>query len=214
MTIVYKSLKKLHINASDSFHYSQYSNKHVAYTLAVDKAEDLLAQYFKKYGEYSLAGRNERSDLELKLLKTETNNVSALYESHRLYVYQSCLNIFHRIYVEKDERLEMELEPIEDILSSVQQIFDFYQLDSNYYHLQNVFEYLKLEYYNHYKVYSKAEEYYESVNESIAGLFTNYSLYTFPGQFLITKIIRNIRIDTIDQIYDENEGQFLDFESY
>lgn len=213
LTIVYKSLKKLHINASDSFNYSQNYNKHVAYTLAVDKAEDLLAQYFKKYGEYTLAGRNERSDLELKLLRTETNNVSALYESHRLYVYQSCLDIFHRLYVEKDEKLEMELEPIEDILSKVQQIFEFYPLDSNYYHLQNVFEFLKLEYYNHYKVYRKAEEFYESVNETVATLFSNYSLFTFPGQFLISKIVRNIRMETLDQMYDENEGLFLDFES-
>jgi len=78
LTIVYKSLKKLNINGNDSFTYSQLYNKHVAYTLAVDKAEDLLAEYFKKYGVYAMMGRNERSDLELNLLRTETNNVAKL----------------------------------------------------------------------------------------------------------------------------------------
>ena len=214
LTIVYKSLKKLHINASDFFNYSQNYNKHVAYTLAVDKAEDLLAEYFKKYGEFSLKGRMERSDLELKLLAKEVNNVCSMYESHRLYVYKSCLNIFHRLFLENDEKLEMELEPIEDILTNVQKIFNFYQLDAIYYHLQVVFEFLKLEYYNHYRVYRKAEEFYELVNESIASLLTNYSLYTFPGQFLISKIIRHQRMDTLDKIYQENDGLFLDFESY
>jgi hypothetical protein len=48
LTIVYKSLKKLHINSADYFNYSQLYNRHVAYTLAVDKAEELLAEYFKK----------------------------------------------------------------------------------------------------------------------------------------------------------------------
>ena len=43
LTIVYKSLKKLHVNSPDYFHYSQLYNRHVAYMLALDKAEDLLA---------------------------------------------------------------------------------------------------------------------------------------------------------------------------
>ncbi len=213
LTIVYKSLKKLHINASDFFNYSQNYNKHVAYTLAVDKAEDLLAEYFKKYGEFTLKGRQERSELELKLLAREINNVCSMYESHRLYVYKSCLNIFDRLFLEKDEKLEMELEPIEDIIANVQKIFNFYKLDAIYFHLQSVFEFLKLEYYNHYKVYRKAEEFYDSVNESIASLLTNYSLFTFPGQFLISKILRHQRMNTLERIYDENEGLFLDFDS-
>ena len=83
LTVVYKSLKKLHINSTDFFGYSQLHNRHVAYTLAVDKAEDLLSEYFKKYGLSILKGRRERQDLELKLLSREINNVCALYESHR-----------------------------------------------------------------------------------------------------------------------------------
>lgn len=47
LTIVYKSLKKIHINSSDHFTYSQLYNRHVAYMLAVDKAEDLLAEYLR-----------------------------------------------------------------------------------------------------------------------------------------------------------------------
>src|SRR6185312_5613500 len=54
LTIVYKTLKKLQINSPDQFNYSQLYNKHVAYMLAVDKAEDLLSEYFKKYGNYIL----------------------------------------------------------------------------------------------------------------------------------------------------------------
>ena len=56
LTVIYKSLKKLNINSPDYFQYSQLYNRHVAYMLAVDKAEDLLADYFKKYGDYMLNG--------------------------------------------------------------------------------------------------------------------------------------------------------------
>jgi len=211
LTIVYKSLKKLHINSPELFTYSQLYNKHVAYTLALDKAEDLLADYFKKYGHYMMSGE-ESDKLELTLVSREMNNVCSLYKSHRLYVYQSCLNIFHRLFVEKEEDMEGEVEPIEDILNNIQKIFNLYHLDSIYYHLQIVFDFLKLEYYNHYKVYRKAENYFEEVNESISSLMTNYSLFTFPAQFLITKIQRHIRMDNVEDMYEENEALFHDFE--
>ena len=214
LTVVYKSLKKLHINTADYFSYSQLYNKHVAYMLAVDKAEDLLAEYFKKYGSYSLSG-DEMEKLELTLLAREMNNVCALYESHRLFVYQSCMNIFHRLFVESDEEIKSdeEIEPIEDILENIQTIFNTYQLDSIYYHLNLVFEFLKLEYYNHYKVYRKAEKYFEEINDAVSNLLTNYSLYTFPSQFLITKLQRHIRMGTEAELYEENEAIFQDYEA-
>ncbi len=211
LTIVYKSLKKLHINSPDHFNYSQLYNKHVAYMLAVDKAEDLLAEYFKKYGYFYLSG-DETSKLELSLLSQEMNNVCGLYDSHRMYVYKSCLNIFHRLLVEEDDPMSEEGEPIEDILDNVEKILNSYHLDSIYYHLSLVFEFLKLEYYNHFKVYRKAEKYFEEVNESASTLLSNYNLYTFPAQFLTTKIERHIRTGTEHEMYEENEGLFYDFE--
>jgi hypothetical protein len=213
LTVVYKSLKKLHVNSQDHFHYSQLYNRHVAYMLAVDKAEDILSEYFKKYGEYSLNGE-ETHKLGLSLMTKEMANVSVLYQSHRLYVYHSCISIFHRLFVEvEEENLDDDQEPIEDILDKVQKIFESYQLDSIYYHLNLVIEFLKLEYYNHYKLYRKAEKYYEEVNDAAENLLTNYSLYTYPSQFLNTKIMRSTRLNTQHELYEENEVIFQNFES-
>ncbi len=211
LTVVYKSLKKLHINTPEQFTYSQLYNKHVAYMLAIDKAEELLAEYFKKYGQYTLSGE-DMDKLELTLLSRQMTNVCAIYQSHRLYVYQSCLGIFHRLFVEGDESIDDDLEPIEDILDNIEKIFDSYHLDSIYHHLKLVYEFLKLEYYNHYNVYRKAEKYYEEVNESVSNLLSNYSLFTYPAQFLLTKIERKNRTqDTVDMCA-ENEGLFYDFD--
>ena len=212
LTVVYKSLKKLHQNSRDYFNYSQLYNKHVAYKLAVDKAEDLLAEYFKKYGEYMLSGEDSHK-MELGLLFQEMHNVAALYESHRLYVYQSCIVIFHRLFVDKEESMDESEDPIEDILDNVEKVFAQYPLDSIYYHLNLVFEFLKLEYYNHYRVYRKAEHFYEEVNDAIDNLLTNYNLYTFPAQFLITKMERHLRLETEGLMYEENKAAFQDFET-
>jgi hypothetical protein len=211
LTVIYKSLKKLNINSPDYFQYSQLYNRHVAYMLAVDKAEDLLADYFKKYGDYMLNG-GEVEKLGLSLLMKEMQNVGKLYESHRLYVYQSCMYIFHRLFVEVDDNMQQDGESIEDIFDKVQKIFESYHLDAIYYHLNLVFEFLKLEYYNHYKVYRQAEKYYEEVNDACANLMVNYSTFTFPAQFLISKLERHLRTGTELELYAENESIFLDYE--
>ena len=211
LTVIYKSLKKVNINSPDYFQYSQLYNRHVAYMLAVDKAEDLLADYFKKFGDYLLNG-GEVEKLGLVLLMKEAQNVAKLYESHRLYVYQSCMYIFHRLFVEVDDNMHQEGESMEDIFDKVQKMFESYHLDAIYYHLNLVFEFLKLEYYNHYKVYRQAEKYFEEVNDACSNLLVNYTTFTFPAQFLISKIERYLRNGTEADLYAENETVFEDFE--
>ncbi len=210
LTVVYKALKKLHQNTEEYFHYSQLYNRHVAYMLAIDKAEDLLSTYFIKFGAFSLTG-DETDKLQLVLLNREMINVCALYDSHRLYIYKNCLNVFHRLFVEDDED-DIELEPIEDILAKSDEIFELYNLDSIYFHLKLVFEFLKLEYYNHYKLYRKSEDFFEIVNDQCASLLTNFNLYTYPPQFLITKIKRNERMSGKHKLSEENTAIFQDFE--
>ncbi|MTI31733.1 hypothetical protein [Xanthovirga aplysinae] len=212
LTIVYKFLKKLHINSPEYFNYSQLYNRHVAYTLAVDKAENHLAEYFKKYGEFSLSG-DETDRLALTLFNNEMKNICSLYDSHRLYVYQSCMSIFHRLFVEKEEVVSDEQEPVEDLLNKVERVLNSYHLDTIYYHLELVYEFLKLEYYNHYKVFRKAEKYFEDVNESASSLLTNYSLFTYPAQFLLSKLKRALRTQTEATLYKENEALFFNYAS-
>lgn len=210
LTIVYKTLKKLSIHTPDHFNYSQLYNRHVAYMLALDKSEDLLAEYFKKYGNYFLTN-DDTDKLGLVLLKKEVENVANLYQSHRLYVYQNCIGIFHRLYVEPEKTNDAE-EPIEEIFEKIQQIFDQYYLDSIYYHLKLVFEFLKLEYYTSFNVYRKAEKYMDDVNEQTATLLTNYNLYTFTPKFLLTKLDRHMRSNTENTLHEENKALFEDFE--
>lgn len=210
LTIVYKTLKKLQLNSPDAFSYSQLYNRHVAYMLAIDKSEDLVAQYFQKYGNYILTN-DETEKLGLNFLKKEVENISNLYQSHRLFVYQSCINIFHRLYVEPDKTKD-EAQPIEEIFDKVQEAFDQYYLDSIYYHLKLVFEYLKFEYYTSQNVYRKAEKFFEEVDDAAPTLLANYNLYTFPGQFLLTKIDRHVRIGNENLLYEENKILFDEFE--
>ncbi len=208
---IYKLLKKLHLHSPEYFQFSQLYNRHIAYMLAVDKAEDVVADYFKKYGNYFLTA-DPTEKLSLELLIREIHSVANLYESHRLYVYKSCMVVFHRLFVEGEENLQSEEESIEDIFGRVQDIFDRYNLDPVYYHLNLLFEFLKLEYYNHYKVYKQAERYFEEVNDAASNLLVNYPYYTFSIRFLISKLERSLRMGTESDLYGEQKELFADYE--
>ena len=211
LTAIYKSLKKLHLNSPDYFQYSQAYNRHVAYMLAVDKAEDLLADYFKKFGNYLMTGE-ENQKLSLGLVLREMHNVANLYESHRLYVFLSCMRVFHKLFVERGET-ENDTESIQDTFGKVEKIFTTYKQDPLYYHLNLVFEFLKLEYFTHYKIYKEAEKYFEEINDATSNLLVNYPYYTFSSRFLILKLERAIRMGTEGDLYQENEDLFSDYEA-
>lgn len=211
LTAIYKSLKKLHVNSSEHFHYSQLYNRHVAYMLAVDKAEDLLADYFKKFGIYFMTG-DEAHKLGLSLVLKEMQNVSNLYESHRLYVFLSSMRVFHKLFVEKGEN-ELDTESIQDTFARVEKIFATYSQDQLYYHLNLVFEFLKLEYFTYFRIYKEAEKYFEEINDATSNLLVNYPYYTFSSRFLILKLERALRTGTEAELYAENEALFQDYEA-
>jgi hypothetical protein len=217
LMLVYKSLKKLHVtNNQDYFDYSQFYNRLVAYTLDVDRVESFMAEYFKKYGNYSFTD-DETEKLELSLLNKEVMNICKKYdlkESHRLYVYQSCVNVFHRLFVEaEDEMADDNIEPIEDIFAEMEGIFERFKTDPIYFHLRVVLEFLRLEYYNHYKLYRKSEKYFDEVNDSVGSLLSSYNSHTYPTRFLFTKLERHLRTSSMEGLYDENLGLFHDYEA-
>ena len=107
---------------------------------------------------------------------------------------------------------KVEGESIEDIFAHVQKIFETYNLDPLYFHLNLVFEFLRLEYYNHYKVYRQAEKYYEEVNDAAGSLLVNYPSYTFSVQFFVTRLERSLRLGLENEMYAENERILTDIE--
>ena len=211
LIIVYKNLKKLHINTAEHYFYSQLYNKHVAYTLAMDKAEDILADYFKKYGSYFL-GAEDIIKTELSLLHKELGNISRLYQSHRLFVYHSCLSIFHRIHVEPEYKLTEFDDTLEVAFEKIDKIFETYVSDAHYHHLRIVFDFLKLEFYNSTKQPRKEEKHYSDVNDFVGLFLSNYGLFTFPSLFLIAKLQRHMKQIELTDAIEENKVIFADFE--
>lgn len=215
LTIVYKLLKKMHAHTSEGYHYKQMYNKHVAYMLALDKAEDIITDYFRKYGEYFVSSDLTKK-VELEFMLKELCNVSKLYQSHRLYVYQNLVYIFHLIHVNENLEISKEDDAVEDIFAKIDKVFEDYYLDTYYFNIKIVFEFLKMEYYSKYKLYKNVEKYFDQVNMVLPNFLDSYSLFTFPPRVLLTKLERNLRMYYERNLYDEAkillDNVFLDKE--
>jgi hypothetical protein len=211
LIVVYKHLKKYNLNTAEHFHYSQLYNKHVAYTLALDKSEDIIAEYFIRFGSYYLTGE-ETLKTELVLLFNEVNNIARLYQSHRLYVYVNCVSIFHKIYVDPELQDDDTDDSIEFTFGKIDEIMTNYAPDANYHHLSLVFDYLKMLYFENKKLNKKALKYYGDVNEFASVFISNYSLFTFTPLYFVTKLVKD-KIENPKLVLENHKHLFDGYES-
>lgn len=202
LTNVYNALKKLHIHSPKYYEYTQLYNKHVAYTIALDKAEDLLANFHKNLGDY-YASRNNVLLEVLWLIKKEMTNLCRLYDSHHLTVYGNILNISFALFVPLAQAIEND-DPVEDILAATEDILKSYPKDVTYQHLITALNFLSFEYYHHLKLHKKEAQYFEAVNSRLSS-FLLYNFCAFTSRFLISKIERYTQLNEEGKLYEENQ---------
>lgn len=186
---IYQNLKKININNPEAYYnYSQLYNKHVAYTLALDRADDMVGNYFNIYRKYFFS-RDEMELIQLNIVHKELISMCELYESHRLYIFSSLVGIFSILFVpDKFDRPEGSMGDIEDIFKEVDEIFLRYENDPFYFHLSKVFDYLKMEYYHRLGLVKKEMEYFDLLSNTMPEFLKYLGYYMFTPKLLLSKL--------------------------
>lgn len=201
LSSVYNALKKLSLHTPKYYEYSQAYNRHLAYTIALDKAEDTLASFSKVLSEYH-ASKDKNTIEILKLYKQEVANVARLYQSHHLSVYKCIIDISFALFVPAPDAVADD-EPVEDLLAKIEKIFDTYPKDTAYQHLKLVYNFLAFEYYHQLKLFKKEARYFDVVNENLNS-FLLFNHCAFTSRFLSSKLERYILNDLERSLYDES----------
>lgn len=205
LTNVYAALKKIHIHSDKYYEYTQRYNKHVAYTLSLNKAEDLLSDFIKKLGEY-YTSRNESLLPIFPMLKREIRNLNNLYKSHHIKVYQNIIDISIALFLPFNEAIKDD-NPVEDILDETETILSHYPKDSGYQFLRTTLNFLFFEYYHKHKLIKKEMQYFELLHTQFPVFF--YHNHTcFCSKFLISKVETYINQGNAETLYEENAGIF------
>jgi len=187
LTTVYNALKKLHLHSPKYYEYTQLYNRHVAYTLALDKAESLLAFFTKTLGEYYLSREPDQAKL-LGKMKEEMRNICRLYQSHHLSVFQDILDISFALLVRTPEAMQ-EDKTVEEMLDNLFSTFDSYPKDEAYRYLRDVANFLAFEYYHSLKLHKNAGTYCEKLNANL-NTFLLSTHCCFSTKFLISRLER------------------------
>ena len=132
LIVVYKALARLSMYNGDFDYYEKEYNRHVAYSLAVVKAEDLFYEFVKRAGSYQLT-RDERDFEAVQSILRELTNISELYHGHRLFVLYNLVRIYYLcLFTSRVETLKaLEIE-VDSILQQIRKHFEKYELDTFY----------------------------------------------------------------------------------
>ena len=103
LIVVYKAMARLSMYNGDFDYYEKEYNRHVAYSLAVVKAEDLFYDFAKRVGNYFLT-RDEKDKESVQACLRELTNISELYQGHRLFVMFNIVRIYYLCIFTKSEK--------------------------------------------------------------------------------------------------------------
>jgi hypothetical protein len=188
LILVYKTLAQLNLHSEDYACFENKYNKHVAFSLAVSKAEQLFFRFIKKLGNYQLNRRE--SDLEeVIMMKRELSNICELYDSHRLFVLYNIARVYYLCNVpHKIDGLKARELEIEGVLQKITQIFETYPLDTFYQNMKGITDLLYFEYYIRTGNTVRADYYQQRINSQIDDLADKHMLHFFLIQYLRSKV--------------------------
>jgi hypothetical protein len=211
LIVVYKSLARLSMYNGDYNYYEKEYNRHVAYSLAVVKAEDLFYDFVKRTGNYLLT-RDERDHEAVQSNLRELTNISELYQGHRLLVMYNLVRIYYLcIFTSRVENLRaLEIE-IDTILQQIRKNFDKYELDTFYQSIKFLVDYLYFEYYQRTGNSVRADHYYHQINKNVPEVAFKPVFSFYVTQFLQSKVQRFLQNHNVAELTDLNtelEGSF------
>lgn len=158
LALVYKNLSRLNRYNPEYNLYESLYNRHVAFSLAVQRAEDHFLDFIFNYGQYKLSGESKY----LKLMDAGVSDLEStlnLYESDRIYILYHQVNIYRnciKLPIDLLRKHEMEVEEVSD---KIRRIILGHPLDNFYQAYKFIPDFILFEYYSNIDNEVRAEYY-------------------------------------------------------
>ncbi|MDO9000925.1 MAG: hypothetical protein Q7W45_14245 [Bacteroidota bacterium] len=198
LLIVYSALKKMHLYSEKYFYYSQQFNKHIAFSLSLEKAEEILGNFNRILGQYCFSKSQQHLDT-LYFLKNEINNLYSLNQSRQLELIKYFIELQLIIFCEENKGAGL---PTAEIIQNAKKVFSNLPETSPQKKWEIVLDYLTFEYYTSIGEYKAALPFYNEVNKNITFLLL-YNNICLTSMFLTTKIRFCTELKMTEE-FDEN----------
>jgi hypothetical protein len=179
---VYSALKKINVFSESYFHYSQLFNKHIAYSLSLEKAEEILGTFTVALSQYDFSRSPKLLD-NLVFLSHKINDYHVLNPSRQTGLVRQIALVQLEIFCNTRNNKETTEELLGSSRKLLQELPDSSPLKT----WEPVLDYLCFEYYFRVGQKGLAVEFFRKVDGSFKTLFL-YTNLCLTSRFLISKI--------------------------
>jgi hypothetical protein len=179
---VYSAFKKLHFNSDRYFHFSQQYNKHIAFAMSVEKAEDLLSNFTRILMQYDFSKSKQLVE-KLLFLRKEILDNFALNPSRQIEIIKNLVELQIGIFC--GEKIISGLD-IGETLDTTRKKID--ELPGSDYHRKwsSALDYLYFEYYLKTSP-AKAQYFFDKLDQNFPSLLL-YNNVALTARFLMSRI--------------------------
>jgi hypothetical protein len=158
---VYAAMKEIYSWSQDYYHYEQLYNKNIAYSLAIEKGQETRTHFSRECGVFCLS-HNSPTDV-LRLYIKELNNISRVYESHRIAMYRYVAEVTYALFVDENREIPGSELTVEETLEKLKDILDQHAEDRNYRYTSDIWHFLNYEYYTSLGLHKNANSFFEEL---------------------------------------------------
>ncbi|MGZ3931735.1 MAG: hypothetical protein ACXVP0_10280, partial [Bacteroidia bacterium] len=182
LLVVYSALKKINLNSDRYFHYSQLYNKHIAFGLSLEKAEEILGNFNRILAQYDFSKSKPLLE-KLFFLRKEILDHFALNSSRQIEIIKNIIELQLTIFCEAE--ISMDYDPAEVLQHTRRKINELPDSDSHK-KWELVLDYLCFEYFRKTNQ-NKAAQYFEKVDAQMPHLLL-YNSVCLTSKFLVSKL--------------------------
>jgi len=203
LLLVYSTLKKIHLSSNRYFYYSQLYNKHIAFWLSLEKAEDILGNFNRHLGQYDFS-RSAPLLEKLLFLRKEILNHLALYQSRQIEITKNLIELELCIFCGSET---LENFDVTEVLAQTRKKID--ELPDSALHKKwtVVLDYLSFEYFKRSSL-SKAQQFFEKANSQLINLLL-YSSVALTPKFLMSKAGYLGELGRVEEIIKDKDVEML-----
>lgn len=203
LLMVYSALKKISIHSDKYFHYSQLYNRHMAFSMSLEKSEEILGNFTRTLGQYNFS-RSECHLETLKFLRKGINDHLALNQSRQIEVIRNLVEIQLDIFCDiapENSSTEENLRQTEKILLDLPE-------SSAYKSWLTILDYLFFEYFRKINDAKLSRLYFEKIDPRRKTLMLHNTI-CFSSQYLLSRINYLQQTQATELLVEENDEDFL-----
>jgi hypothetical protein len=179
---VYSGLKKINLHSEKYFYYSQLYNRHAAFSLSLEKCEEILGSFNRALSHYELTRAQRQLDT-LQFLARDISDHFTLNPSRQTELIRNFINLQLGIFCDTG----LNRDDIEDLLQASSLIIDALPEGSAHKNWRQPLNYLYFEFYRKAGQQRSATGYYESLMTRAANILL-YSPVCVTSRFPLSRI--------------------------